>query len=219
MVSNSPKDCGEYASDASGCPIPPDRPTRWIDSPLPITAKINQCAAVSIRGDRKRPDSNTRQPAHHIRATDVPDMLDARLLDPSGEFPIPDTGLTEGDQPITDQARLDPIQSGDARCCTTEAMPAENDWLINFDQRRSDSPPDLEQVREESGMNSTDRVRDQAASNIGTHIVEIIGAGKCHHALVFSLDQYRACVRGTVDPHARSVAIRDQLSIAIAQQC
>jgi hypothetical protein len=146
-------------------------------------------------------------------------MLDARLLDPSGEFPIPDTGLPEGDQSITDQARLDPIQSGDACCCTTEAMPAENDRLVNFDQRRSDSPPDLEQVREESGMNSTDRVRDQSAANIGTHIVEIIGPGKCDDALVFSLHQYRACVRGTVDPHARSVSIRDQLSIAIAQQC
>jgi len=111
-----------------------------------------------------------------------------------------------------------PIQSGYTCCRTTQAVSAEHNRLVNLEQCRSDAPPDLEQVAEESGMHSSDRVLDQAASNIGTHIVEIIGAGKCHHALVFSLDQYRACVRGTVDPHARPVAIRDQLSVAIAQQ-
>lgn len=188
MVSNSPKNCGEYASDASGCPIPSDRPTRWIDSTLPITAQINQCSAVSIRGDRERPDCESWQPAHNIRATHVPDVFDPRLVDSCSEFPIPDTGLTEGDQPITDQARLDPIQSGDARCCTTQRMPAEHDRLVNVDQGRSNSSPNLQQVGEESCMHSPDRVLDQATANIGTHIVEIVGPREGDDAFSVSFD-------------------------------
>ena len=67
-------------------------------------------------------------------------------------------------------------------------------------------------------MHSSDRVLDQSTSNIGTHIVEIVGPREGDDTLVFSLHQYRSRVRGTIDPHARPVAIRDQLSVAIAQQ-
>jgi len=66
-------------------------------------------------------------------------------------------------------------------------------------------------------MHSTDRVLDQAAANIGTHIVEIVGPREGDDAFSVSLDQDCSRVRCSEDAHRR-VSLGNAGAIGVAQK-